>query len=89
MKLKKFDYFNYEAYEFVFDGLSAIIVKPNVKPNGKWVYKTEYFDAFPDTQNEFLERGYHLCYNQNYNGWATDRDLDRKAKFCSLISKEI
>ena len=88
MELKKFDYFNYEAYQFEFDGLNAIIVKPSVKSNGKWVLKTEYFDAFPDTQNEFLDRGYHLCYNQNYNGWATDIDLDRKAKFISFISKE-
>ena len=41
MELKKFDYFNYEAYQFEFDGLDAIIVKPSVKPNGKWVLKTE------------------------------------------------
>ncbi|MBQ3235306.1 MAG: hypothetical protein IJA97_04000 [Clostridia bacterium] len=88
MELKKFDYFNYEAYTFEFDGLSAIIVKPSVKPNGKWVLKTEYFDAFPDTQNEFLDRGYYLLFNQNYNGWATDRDLVRKGAFIEFVSRE-
>ena len=88
MKLEKFEYFNYEAYQFDFDGSRAIIVKPNVKPNGKWVYKTEYFTAFPDTQNEFLDRGYHLCYNANITRWAPDSDLIRKGKFMEFVSKE-
>ncbi len=88
MKLKEFNYFDYEAYTFDFDGLDAIIVKPKVKPNGKWVLKTEYFDAFPDTQNEFLNRGYHLLYNKNFNAWATDRDLIRKGKFIEFVSSE-
>ncbi len=88
MELTKYEYFNYEAYKFEFEGLDAIIVKPNVKPNGKWVYKTEYFTAFPDTQNEFLERGYHLCYNKNFTRWAPDSDLERKGRFIKLISSE-
>ncbi|MBO7214585.1 MAG: alpha/beta hydrolase [Clostridia bacterium] len=88
MQYEKFEYFNYEAYKFEFDGLKAIVVKPNVKPNGKWVYKTEYFTAFPDTQNEFLDRGYHLCYNENFTRWAPDSDLERKGRFIKFISKE-
>lgn len=88
MQYEKFDYFNYEAYKFQFDGLNAIVVKPNVKPNGKWVYKTEYFTAFPDTQNEFLDRGYHLLYNENFTRWAPDSDLKRKGEFIKFVSKE-
>ena len=88
MKYAKFDYFNYDAVSFTFDNLNAIVVKPSVKPNGKFVLKTEYFDAFPDTQNEFLNRGYHLVFNQNYNGWATEKDIARKGEFVNFIAKE-
>ncbi|MBE5743663.1 MAG: alpha/beta hydrolase [Clostridiales bacterium] len=86
--MEKFDYFGFEAYNFKFDGLNAKIIKPNVKPNGKWVYKTEYFTAFPETQNEFLNRGYHLAYNENFTRWAPDSDLVRKGEFIKYISKE-
>lgn len=86
--MEKFDYYGFEAYNFEFDGLNAKIVKPNVKPNGKWVYKTEYFTAFPQTEIEFLNRGYHLAYNENYTRWAPDSDLKRKGEFIKYVSKE-
>ncbi|MBR5438842.1 MAG: alpha/beta hydrolase [Clostridia bacterium] len=88
MELKKIDYFNYEAYSFTYDGLDAFIVKPSVKPNGKWVYKTEYFTAFPDIQNEFLDRGYHLLCNKNYTRWAPANEVLRKGEFIKFVSKE-
>ena len=58
MEFTKFDYHGFEGLQFEFDGLPAKIVMPKVKPNGKWCYKTEYFNAFPETELEFLNRGY-------------------------------
>lgn len=88
MEYRKFDYHGFEGLDFEFDGLNAKIVKPKVKPNGMWVYKTEYFTAFPGTEIEFLNRGYHLAYNENYTRWAPDSDLVRKGEFIKFISKE-
>ncbi len=88
MELKTFDYYGFEGLEFQFDNLPAKLIKPNVKPNGKWVYKTEYFDAFPETQIEFLNRGYHLAFSDSYTRWAPDNDVERKINFIKFISKE-
>ena len=73
------------GYEFEFEGLQAKLIKPNCKPNGKWLLKSEYFDAFPETEIELLNRGWHLAYNENYNRWAEDLDLERKSKFLQYI----
>lgn len=88
MDYVKFDYHGFEGLEFTFDGLPAKIVKPKVKPNGKWCYKTEYFNAFPSTEIEFLNRGYHIAYNENFTRWAPESDVNRKGEFIKFISKE-
>ncbi len=75
----------FKGYEFEFEGLPAKLIKPNCKPNGKWLLKSEYFDAFPETEIELLNRGWHLAYNQNHNRWAEDVDLERKSKFLQYI----
>ena len=73
--------------EFIFMGKPTKVIKPNCSPNGKWVFKTEYFDSFPDTQIEFLNRGWHLVYIQNNNRWAEDDDLFRKVELSKFISE--
>lgn len=75
----------FSGVEFDFMGQVAMVIKPNCTPNGKWVFKTEYFEAFPDTQIEFLNRGWHLVFNKNDNRWAEDYDLDRKVKLCAFV----
>ena len=72
--------------EFEFEGLPAIVVKPNTAPNGKWALKTEYFGAFPALEAELLNRGWHIAYNQNFNRWAQQKDLERKGRFIDLVS---
>ena len=76
----------FKGIEFEFEGQPVKIIKPNCEPNGKWIFKTEYFDAFPDTQIEFLRRGWHLVFNKNNNRWAEDYDLDRKVELSKFIS---
>ena len=75
----------FQGCEFEFEGLQAKLIKPNCKPNGKWLLKAEYFDALPETEIELLNRGWHLAYNQNYNRWAEDWDLQRKSAFLRYI----
>ena len=77
----------FKGFAFAFEGLPAKLIKPNCKPNGKWLLKAEYFDAFPETEIELLNRGWHLAYNQNYNRWAEDLDLRRKSAFLRYVPK--
>ena len=59
--------YGYESIEFTFMDRPAFVIKPKVKPNGKWVIKTEYAEAFPETEIELLSRGWHVVYNKNDN----------------------
>ena len=77
----------FSGVEFEFLGQTAKVIRPNCKPNGKWVFRTEYFGAFSETDMEFLRRGWHLAYNQNNNRWAEDDDLRRKVEFAEFVSE--
>lgn len=79
----------FSGVEFEFMGQPAKVIKPNSVPNGRWIYKTEYFDAFPETQIEFLRRGWHVVFNKNNNRWAEDYDLDRKVKLSDFVTERL
>lgn len=87
MQTSFFDFHGFEGVAFTFEGNNAKLVKPHGKPNGKWALKTEYFDAFPETEIELLKRGWHIAYNENDNRWAEARDLERKGAFIRFVSK--
>lgn len=79
---------NFKSLSFSFEGKEAIIVFPNVTPNGKWALKTEYWLAFPEIEAELLKKGYHIAYITNETRFATDADCHRKARFAQYISRE-
>ncbi len=48
----------FRCLQFDFSGRTAILVKPKEACKGrKWLFKTEYFGAFPSFELEMLERG--------------------------------
>jgi len=72
--------------EFEFEGFQAYIAYPE-KANEKkfWTIKTEYWDAFPETEIELLKRGWHVTYLKNETRWAGKSDCHRKARFVKYI----
>ena len=49
----------FKKIEFDYEGRKAILVYPNTPTKeNKWLYKTEYFGAFPDFEIEMLKKGY-------------------------------
>ena len=77
--------------EFEFKGKKAIALmhEDESKRNGKTVFKTEYFGAFPALQNEFVKRGYTLIFLENRNRWGTDSEIDDQIEFIGYASKEL
>ena len=77
--------------EFEFKGKRAIalMLEDESKRNGKTVFKTEYFGAFPDLQNEFVARGYTLIFLENRNRWGTDSEIDDQIEFISYAAREL
>lgn len=79
----------FEQKEFEFDGHKARVIIPKVKTEKPVLaVKTEYFNAFPETEIRLLENGFYLGYIENDNRWGTDADLDRKADFIRFVTKE-
>lgn len=88
MEYTKIEWLGFEGVEFVLEDYTCKLIKPKCKPNGKWVLKTHYFTAFPETERLFLERGYHLAFQTNRTSFATEDDIERKARFVKFVSKE-
>ncbi len=76
----KCEEFNFEGYE------SAIVFPENPLENSSIILKTEYRNAFHETEIELLKEGYHLAWIDNTNRWGINDDLDRKARFIKYIS---
>ena len=69
------DWNGYKKLDFEFKGRKAILVKPksNCEDN-KWLFKTEYFGAFPSFELEMLEKGYYVAHIQNKTRWCLEED---------------
>ena len=79
----------FEEIELEFEGHEASVVIPKVKIGHPVLsVKTEYFNAFPETEIMLLERGFYVCNIDNDNRWGTDEDLDRKARFIRYVIEE-
>ena len=76
----------FKRFDFTFMGKDAILICPE-KPDDykKWLFKTEYFDAFPEFEIEMLKRGWHLAYLKNTTRWCLDEDVDIKKDFADYL----
>lgn len=74
---------------FVFDGKKATVIFPkNPTKESKWLYKTEYLDAFPSFEIEMLSRGYYVANIENETRWCLESDTNRQIEFAKFLQKE-
>ncbi len=72
-----------------FEGYQTVVVFPKAGTSiGRLAIKTEYWDAFPDTEIALLEHGFHLCYIKNETRFGLDDDIDRKARFVRSVAAQ-
>ncbi|MBQ3022943.1 MAG: hypothetical protein IJD91_06480 [Clostridia bacterium] len=84
------NWFGFPEAEFMFEGRRATVVFPEKANMGKnWTIKTEYKDAFPETEIALLKEGFHVAYLENKTRFATKEDCDAKARFVKFIAKEL
>ena len=56
-------YRGFARYDFEVDGCKAIVVCPKEALPGKpWIWRAEFFDAFPGVDVALLGKGFHLAY---------------------------
>lgn len=87
--MKYDDFHGFKSEIFEFDGQEAELVFPDERAEKSLlILKTEYMNAFPDTEIELLRRGHHLAFIRNRNRWGLKEDIDRKAAFIRFLTEK-
>lgn len=80
---------DFKRLDFQFEGRDCILVCPKTPIDGnKWLYKTEYFDAFPSLSIDMLNRGYYVAHMKNKSRLCPPEDTDTRPRFCESLARE-
>ncbi len=89
MKVLENEWNGFKRFDFQFEGRDAILVCPaESREDKKWLYKTEYFGAFPSFEIEMLKRGYYLAHLTNKSRLCPEEDTDIRPRFCEFLRAE-
>jgi len=89
MKFYENEWYGFKRLDFEFEGRKAILVCPDKPCEGKkWLYKTEYFEAFPLFEIEMLKRGYYVAHISNISRLCPEEDTDMRPRFCEFLKTE-
>lgn len=79
----------FKRLDFDFIGRETIVVfADETNRTDKWLLKTEYFDAFPETELALIARGYNLVYLKNITRWGNIDDFEKKFLLSKFLTKE-
>lgn len=72
-----------QTFTFMFNGYEATVIRPD-NPNGKWIWKTEFFHAFEGAEIALCELGYTRVYykiRDKYGSYDAVRLMHNFRKF--------
>lgn len=76
-------------HDFRVDGANVIVVAPAKPLAGRpWVWRGEFFGAFPNADIELVKGGWHLAYINVPNLFGSPRAVARWGKFHEVLVKE-
>jgi len=71
---------DYDNDVFVINGREAVMVKPKIEPNGKWIVRPAFIGAFPSVDDSLLDRGWHVAYydvTHEYGNLHAQKDFEK------------
>lgn len=71
---------------FEFGGYTAEVIIPD-RPNGKWIWKTEFFYAFDSAERALLDMGYTRVYYQISNMYGSVRAVRLMHRFRAYVTE--
>jgi pimeloyl-ACP methyl ester carboxylesterase len=78
----------YERHDFLYEGRETIVVLPNKSiPENLWVWRAEFFDAFPSVDMALLEMGWHLVYYSVSNMYGCPESIKLMKEFHGFITE--
>jgi len=79
----------YERHDFLFQDREVIVVLPKMSmPGNPWVWRAEFFDAFPSVDMALLERGWRLVYYNVSNMYGCPEAIKLMKEFHEFIIKK-
>ncbi len=69
---------------FEWNGYKATVILPD-KPNGKWIWKTEFLYAFDQAEQKLCEMGYTRVYYQVSDMYGSDRAVRLMHEFHKYV----
>ena len=86
MNIVKSEWNGFNRLDFQLEGRKAtLICPPNPAKGAKWIYKTEYLNAFPSFDLEMLKLVYYLAHLQNTSRWCPEKDTEMRSVFCDFL----
>jgi len=84
------DWNGFERQDFLFNKEPAILVVPkNALPGKPWIWRPEFFDAFPAVDIALLGAGYHVAYVNMHNQFGAPNALKTMDAFYAyLVNKK-
>lgn len=80
--VKESVWMGFERIDFEILGTSAIVVKPKkARENRPFVFRAEFFGAFPYADQMLCENGYHIVYIDNHDQYGCDKAVERMHQF--------
>lgn len=82
-------YRGYRRHDFQLDETSVTLIEPrDSAPGRRWVWRAEFFDAFPAFDLEMLGRGWWLAYMNVGNTFGCPSAMDRFDLFYEKLTGE-
>lgn len=76
----------FHRQDFRVDGRACIVVQPHVAlPSRPWIWRTEFFGAFPSVDLALLGMGFHLAYMDVQDMYGAPVALDHMDEFHSCL----
>lgn len=79
----------FKRFDFKVDGKDAIVVAPEKPAPGRpWLWRAEFFGAFPNADIELVKRGWHLAYLGVPNQFGSPKAMAAWEKFHDVLVKD-
>lgn len=78
----------YTRIDFAVSNRTAILIEPKVAAEGRpWIWRTEFFGAFPSVDLALLEKGWHVAYLDVQNLYGAPAALDAMDGFPAYLTE--
>ncbi len=79
----------FERLDFVFEGHECILIKPEKAAAGNpWVWRAEFFGAFPQVDEAMVKEGWHIAYVRLSDRYGCPSAIEDMERFRAYVVAE-